>query len=142
MLDSFEIHSALELSSTALLGCRLAASRLCEVVGNEYCKCFPNVRNFQQQFFHYYTHPESIIFHSLRSIIAACSIRKPFFGSSLLLFRFMIYAKCHVFEFKEILIGFQGWPIKSHLVMKGMQKVDKPLEGLNMFTHPQKIQSL
>ena len=34
-----------------------------------------------------------------------------------------------------------GWPIKSHLVMKGMQKVDKPLEGLNMFTHPQKIQS-
>ena len=98
---------------------------------------FQTSETFNNSFFHYYTHPESIIFHSLRSIIAACSIRKPFFCS-----RFMIYAKFHVFEFKEILIGFQGWPIKSHLVMKGMQKVHKPLEGLNMFTHPQKIQSL
>ena len=30
MLHHFEIHSALELSRTALLGCRLAASRLRE----------------------------------------------------------------------------------------------------------------
>ena len=30
MLHRFEIHSALELSRTALLGCRLAASRLRE----------------------------------------------------------------------------------------------------------------
>ena len=29
MLHHFEIHSALELSGTALLGCRLAASRRC-----------------------------------------------------------------------------------------------------------------
>ena len=30
MLHRFEIHSALELSRTALLGCHLAASRPCE----------------------------------------------------------------------------------------------------------------
>ena len=41
-----------------------------------------------------------------RSIIAACSIRKPFFCCSFLLFRFMIYAKSHFFGLKEIFLFF------------------------------------